>query len=326
MTDLLGLMPLKRQSWIEGQVCDILAVAEQGQLTIIELKNTEDRYVVQQLTRYHHAIVTTQSMAEQINEALPIRLIAIAPKIHPHNLVDQQYCQLQIELMTFAIEDFNGYPNFCLNDQEKQEVRAIPIPQAFHYQLINSATDHEESIESGRPAPPRSLNQLLQPLSESEVQFVLSIREQILSYSDRMIEIGRSTTTQYGLKKGERDIYKTKVCAEFRPLGPQTRIPKLCLQLPYPKRQKGGPANTYLREPVKGLAWVKVSPQALSNCPQDIQLYFYLGKGNRFSFTYSARQYERIYMQLTGKVRSLSTISAVVALALDEWRELSDRT
>lgn len=50
---LFNLTPLKRQFFVRGEVCDILAVDDNRQLVVLELKNTEDRYVVQQLTRYY---------------------------------------------------------------------------------------------------------------------------------------------------------------------------------------------------------------------------------------------------------------------------------
>ncbi|PZO43311.1 MAG: hypothetical protein DCF19_05015 [Pseudanabaena frigida] len=43
---LFGLIPLKRQYIVQNDCCDILALSDSGQLTIIELKNVEDRYVV----------------------------------------------------------------------------------------------------------------------------------------------------------------------------------------------------------------------------------------------------------------------------------------
>lgn len=50
---LLGLTPLKRQHNSNGEICDILAVSPDKALTIVELKNVEDRYLIQQLTRYY---------------------------------------------------------------------------------------------------------------------------------------------------------------------------------------------------------------------------------------------------------------------------------
>ncbi len=48
---LLSLRPLSRQFSISGKFCDILAVNDAYQFVIVELKNTGDRYVVQQLVR-----------------------------------------------------------------------------------------------------------------------------------------------------------------------------------------------------------------------------------------------------------------------------------
>lgn len=57
LEELLGLLPIQRQYMIRGEICDILAITPQNQLVIIELKNTEDRYVVQQLTRYYDSLI-----------------------------------------------------------------------------------------------------------------------------------------------------------------------------------------------------------------------------------------------------------------------------
>ena len=56
LPSLLNVEPLQRQFSVEGKVCDLLAVDSVGQLMIIELKNTEDRYIAQQLTRYYDAL------------------------------------------------------------------------------------------------------------------------------------------------------------------------------------------------------------------------------------------------------------------------------
>lgn len=60
---LLDLKPLARQHSTGGQICDILALAVDGQLVILELKNVEDRYVVPQLTRYYASLRKEQPFA-----------------------------------------------------------------------------------------------------------------------------------------------------------------------------------------------------------------------------------------------------------------------
>ncbi|NEQ47591.1 MAG: DUF91 domain-containing protein [Leptolyngbya sp. SIOISBB] len=54
---LLGLKVIAQQRPINGQICDLVAVSETGQFIILELKNQEDRYIVQQLTRYFDAFI-----------------------------------------------------------------------------------------------------------------------------------------------------------------------------------------------------------------------------------------------------------------------------
>ncbi len=71
-----------------------------------------------------------------------------------------------------------------------------------------------------------------------------------------MQEVGLTTRTQYGLAKGDKDVYQGKLCAEFLP----SRLsgifmPRLLLNLPYPKKKLSGAGygNTYKQEPVKQL-------------------------------------------------------------------------
>ncbi|MBR8836968.1 MAG: DUF91 domain-containing protein [Stigonema ocellatum SAG 48.90 = DSM 106950] len=63
------------------EFCDILALDENKQLVIIELKNDEDRYIIQQLTRYYDNLVDERPFAQQIKYNEPVRLIAIAPSL-----------------------------------------------------------------------------------------------------------------------------------------------------------------------------------------------------------------------------------------------------
>lgn len=72
LSNLFQLTPLKRQYRVYGDVCDILAVDENCRLVIIELKNAEDRYVVQQLTRYHHSLLEEKPFQQYIDYQIPI--------------------------------------------------------------------------------------------------------------------------------------------------------------------------------------------------------------------------------------------------------------
>lgn len=87
---LLQLKPFQRQSAVMGEICDILALTPERQLVILELKNTEDRYIIQQLTRYYANVLEEQPFSDRIDYEQPIRLIAIAPTFHRHNYIDRQ--------------------------------------------------------------------------------------------------------------------------------------------------------------------------------------------------------------------------------------------
>lgn len=319
---LLDLKPLARQFFIDFQVCDLLAVSLQGQLVILELKNTEDRYIVQQLTRYYSAVLTHKPFADQIDYSLPIRLVAIAPSFHAHNWIDRQYSQLQFEFLTFQVQPQADQLQFCLNEPDGSSTRSLDIPSAFHATLINTALPAPIEVERKLPPPPKSLRRLVETLTPTEQDYVLQLRQRILIFSDRMQEVGRTTTTEYGLRKGEKDLYKTKLCAQFIPFAGGD-CPCLMLQLPYPKKEFGAPGRTFKRERVKGLTWTQVSHQkGLWDCTVPIQLFSYLGKTRNYhSHSYDLDSYAQMYFELTGQKRELRSIPDVIDLALDEWQQ-----
>ena len=121
LKSLLGLLPLKRQFSIRGQFCDILAITSDEQLVVIELKNETDRYVVQQLTRYYHALQQEMPFLEQVDYSKPVRLIAIAPSFHRDNWIDRQYNRLAIDLLQFEISPDQGEFVWKLHDLENQQ-------------------------------------------------------------------------------------------------------------------------------------------------------------------------------------------------------------
>ncbi|MBW4692381.1 MAG: DUF91 domain-containing protein [Lyngbya sp. HA4199-MV5] len=135
--ELFSLRGLKRQYAIKQDICDILAVDEAKQLTILELKNTTDRYIVQQLTRYYDRLITEKPFVSEINYDLPVRLIAIAPTYHEHNLIDQKYSFLNIEFLTYEVLELEDQSiRFMLNGLDQSRHTEILIP---------SSQDHEEN-------------------------------------------------------------------------------------------------------------------------------------------------------------------------------------
>lgn len=202
---LFGLKPLARQLSVKGEICDILAIGENNQLTIIELKNTEDRYVINQLTRYYETLLEEQPLNSHINYAKPIRLFAICPIFHRHNLIDEKYSKLDFDLFTFFIKhensDFNFYLTHILNQLEPKVIK-------INYQEVNFQKQIPDSI----PEPPRLLLDWLGALTQTEIENLTKIRHQILSFDSRMEEMVVNKRIVYASKYGKDKI---RQCAEL---------------------------------------------------------------------------------------------------------------
>lgn len=124
---LLKLDTLKRQYIANGEVCDILARDENGRLVVMELKNTQDRYIVQQLTRYYDNLLNQKPLKQEINYELPVRLIAIAPIFHNHNWIDRKYHKLDLEFVSFTIHQDDNLIYLNLKDLDTQNVSQTKI-------------------------------------------------------------------------------------------------------------------------------------------------------------------------------------------------------
>ena len=125
LEEIFELKPLTRQLSIRGEICDILAIGKNNQLVIIELKNTEDRYVINQLTRYYDNLLEEQPLKNNINYNEEIRLFAICPTFHRHNLIDVKHSRLKFNLFTFSIKAEN---------------------QEFYFNLSQFITNHKAKV------------------------------------------------------------------------------------------------------------------------------------------------------------------------------------
>ncbi|MGK7953050.1 MAG: hypothetical protein AB4368_30745 [Xenococcaceae cyanobacterium] len=236
---------MRGQHYLNNQICDILAIDKKKQLTILELKNIEDRYVIQQLTRYYDAVRKHQPFKEKVNYELPVRLIAIAPNFHNDSLIDLRYSKLSFDLFSFQIlsDEIN---NFCfkLSDVAGKKIIELEIKEEFH-QFLHREGEEAADLLAIRLPPPKSLQKLIEALSPEQERYVLDIRDRLLSYDERIREKGFTTRTVYGLAKGNRDIYKTKLCAEFIPDTYGFAKLRLRLRLPYPKRELIGKGRIF---------------------------------------------------------------------------------
>ena len=127
LNSLFELSPLKRQYTAYGDICDILALDKNSRLVIMELKNVEDRYIVQQLTRYYHSLLEEKPFQEQVNYQLPVRLIAVAPSFHRHNWLDRKYHKLSFEFMSFTLRQLENEVYLHLTDLNTKKVSQAKI-------------------------------------------------------------------------------------------------------------------------------------------------------------------------------------------------------
>lgn len=134
-----------------------------------------------------------------------------------------------------------------------------------------------------------------------------------------MREVGLTTRTQYGLAKGDKDVYQGKLCAEILPSEFSVfPLPRLLLKLPYPQKKLAG--SYYETTYKKGVVWAEVaSGQQWTNQT----IYFYLGKSRtRYSCCCTLFDYMRVYEQLIERAKQLNSLDSLIDLALEEWLNL----
>lgn len=213
-TALFGSTILNRQFYIDEQYTDLLALGENNQLIIVELKAKEDRYVVQQLTRYYDAIVNKKPFADQVDYGLPIRLIALAPQFHRDNFTDLKYHKLDIEFFSYEIKTAGETFLFSLKNLAAQTSVDLPIATARPDFLL-------DPVAITVPSPPKlllkAINELINPEKGDQL---LLIRQKILSFHPKMQEIEERNQWTYAKSKS------SKPCATILRSGqrPQKRV------------------------------------------------------------------------------------------------------
>jgi hypothetical protein len=287
-------------------------------MVIIELKNTEDRYVVQQLTRYYHSLATEKPMAEIIKYDQPIRLIAIKPYFHRHNYIDQIYNKLTVEFWKFEITQINKQLTFHIKNQEESTISSVVIPYPQEYILDEITAPPTLRI---LPRISRAFEKLLDERHQSDKDLVLKIREKLLDFDERMAEVSTKVITRYGYPQKNGSIPTTKMCAEFysRPINEFYQL-EFSLWLPIPN-QRYISQNIYQKKTEKILIWAfnkensKLSLNVFRN-PDP--------KSYRHSESYSLSQYSKIYKLMTGEELTDKSLEGLIEIALADWQERLD--
>jgi len=195
LEDLLQLQPFQRQYAVMGEVCDILALTPERQLVILELKNTEDRYIIQQLTRYYANLLEEKPYPNSIDYEKPIRLIAIAPTFHRHNYIDRQYSRLTFEFIQVKVTQSDQfYLELHREDPDEEVIKAaLPFQEI---ELDQSLTD--------LPTVPEQLLRWLGACSAADQQAILTARQQILSFHPICEKLSSKLKSQVGFGKGDK--------------------------------------------------------------------------------------------------------------------------
>jgi uncharacterized protein (UPF0297 family) len=163
------------------------------------LKNGEDIYIIQQLTRYYDALLEVKPLADEIDYQQPISLIAIKPSFHRDNFIDRKYHHLSIDFFEFAVlvDEYKYY--FQIKNLDTEKVSKIKI-------------NHQDR-EINEDIPPSSrglMNRLMKCPSEQQ-EGILKIRQKVLSFDKRMEEISSGVSFRYGNGNSKA----SKLCAEF---------------------------------------------------------------------------------------------------------------
>lgn len=160
LNSLLGLIPLERQYSVNGEFCDILARDNSKQLVVLELKNSEDRGIVQQLTRYYVNLMGYKPFKSEVDYNKPVRLFAIMPSFHRHNLIDREYSKLDFDFLEFDV--IREASQFYL------KLRNIDSNKVFQLKFL--ANEKESwNLAENLPEPPNALKKII-GYSPCEVQ------------------------------------------------------------------------------------------------------------------------------------------------------------
>ena len=196
---LLGLNVLDRQYIVNNQRCDILAVDSHKKLVVLELKNFEDRGIVQQLTRYYDALLDEKPFSDKVDYQQPVRLVAITPSFHRDNFLDRKYHTLNFQFLEFSVIQDEDKFYLCLKDIDNGEISKAILP----YQELENDLD--------LPAPPKALLKVVNNLDVQQQEEIFRIREKILRFNPKIQEFASAGSIKYGSGSGK----SSKFCAEF---------------------------------------------------------------------------------------------------------------
>jgi hypothetical protein len=311
--EIFGWRWLARQLAIDGQFCDLVAVDRDGALVVLELKNEEEKYIVQQLTRYFHALIEARPFADVVDYSLPIRLLAIAPSFHRHSLTDRLYSILNFEFIQFEILKQEKF--FC-------SFTNIESLYQFTDTLGFITRNHLKTIDNEAFSPPLKLRRRMSKLSEHHQSRIFEIRKLILAFDDRIQEFIEPSAIVYGNGKSNR-------CAELKIN--KANEPYVFLWLPN-IRLSGSRAISRMKITSQDLVTVqqfhqhsirgyavknfrggKWSRELNEKSPKDFVDYFIKHRG------WDRPLVEEVYAKIIKNPERANSLDLLIEISLDEW-------
>lgn len=287
LNSLLGMTPLQRQYYVNSEVGDILAIDQNKRLVVLELRNTDDEYIVQQLTRYYASLHKEKAELPEVDSRHPSRLIAIMPEFYKHNLIDREYSKLAFEFLEFELLQTNNHLYLSLRNIEIGKVLTaeITLPAKELYKLSENL-----------PKAPRALQTILSTGTSDTKDRLLEVRERILGFHERVHEISASGVIKYG--RGTN-----KLCAEIR-LDSSLNRPFLWLYLPI----------TYAGRPAIGRMKI------WTNDWNNIQFVHHIPQNKRSGLKYKFDNFKQ-YIELAKATNQSNQLDILLDLALETWLE-----
>jgi len=314
--DILDLKPLSRQLSVDGQFCDIIAIDQSNRITILELKNTEDRYVVQQLSRYHYALTHEKPYSDVADYDSPISLVTLAPHFHKDNFIDRLYHKLEIKFLRFNIVQKHQKLFLCIEEFKDTQWRDFIENEIPYKQEWISEQNPIRIATKTIPPPPKSFTSILKENKETKDKIyqkeifeqwekLAQIRELILSFDERISEHPQITYDsrmfRYGLRKST---------------GKEIRPNRCCAQIYY-KRPK---SSRYSYDPFKFYLWLPV-PIEESNLKIPIERVRILGYEEKARIQVDGRSPNASYWAKRNTEQYLQDYSALVDR---EWEHSFD--
>ncbi|CAN1210198.1 DUF91 domain-containing protein [Tumidithrix helvetica PCC 7403] len=169
----LGLKPLASQYSCREGICDILARGIDDRLIIIELKNTQDSHVIEQITAYFDALHLEKPFSEEVDYSKPITLYTVCPSYSSRTVSILKYHKLDFTVLAYIVKSCDQVFRFTLWDWfTNEEIVQIEIPSAT-----------EIPTDFNLPDPPKSYVDLLRKCSDDQKHWAIQTRDQIYQFA-----------------------------------------------------------------------------------------------------------------------------------------------